>query len=815
MTANPAVPAPNQSVSVTATITDVTNATLIYRTDFAAEQSTPMTSAGGDAFTASIPGAAAGHLIRYRIEATNAIRTSRFPRIDDTAIYQGVVAASGITSAIPVLEWFIADADYNAIVSQPDGRDRPEGRARLQRDGLRQRPGQHPWRRHRRRRRSRTGSSRWPTATTWTCPASWSSRSTSSRCRADWSDHSHGRALLSWDSYALAGVVNAQVLPVRTQRNSAFQGLYTYVDLFDGTWRDREGYSDDQFFKASHGAFDATRPLVEYRFEKKNPDDGDFAPIQAFLNGVDLTGTAQRNFLLANADIPQMINYAAVTAIVAAPRLVRQELLPQPGCRHRALGDHPVGPRPHVGQRLLQRQQQLRDAGRTGRPGRASSCRRCSPCPEWRQMYFRRLRTLVNEILAPGRLEALYDAKIGPAQPEAALDFAAWPHGAGRNYANQRTTLFNAIAARRTVFANDARLPGQQSAAPNIVINEIQHSPAAGNAAEFIELYNPSATEAVDLSGWTISDAIDLPIQPGAVILPHGTMVFVANDPTFRATYGATVFVGGIYSGDLSAGETITLLRRDGSVADSLTYGGAGWPVASGGPSLELLNPAADNADPANWALSVASGGTPGAPNQSGGGGDTIAPDTTVTSPAANAVLGSSAVTMTGTASDNVDVDRVNVTLQNTTTGAWLQPNGTFGASAAVVSATLVNDTGTTTGWQVSATLPNGAYALTATAVDTSANADPSPATRSFSVSASGGPDTVAPNGTLSVPTNNQVFTTRSGDHVRCGNGRPRHGQGRMWPSGTSVPASGCTPTARSERGSSSVPPSRWTTAPR
>ena len=119
VTASPSVPAPNQAVSVTATITNATSTTLIYRTDFAAEQSTPMTSAGGDLFTASIPGAAAGHLIRYRIQATNANRTSRFPRIDDTAIYQGVVAASGITSAIPVFEWFIADADYNVIVANP------------------------------------------------------------------------------------------------------------------------------------------------------------------------------------------------------------------------------------------------------------------------------------------------------------------------------------------------------------------------------------------------------------------------------------------------------------------------------------------------------------------------------------------------------------------------------------------------------------------------------------------------------------------------------------------------------------------------
>ena len=131
--------------------------------------------------------------------------------------------------------------------------------------------------------------------------------------------------------------------------------------------------------------------------------------------------------------------------------------------------------------------------------------------PEWRQMYFRRLRTLVNEVLAPGRLGGRLrrEDRAGAARGHARLRGVAARYG-GRNYANQRTSLFNAIAARRTVFANDARVPGQQSAAPNIVINEIQHSPAAGNGAEFVELYNPSATEAVDLSGWTISGAISL-----------------------------------------------------------------------------------------------------------------------------------------------------------------------------------------------------------------------------------------------------------------------------------------------------------------
>ena len=91
--------------------------------------------------------------------------------------------------------------------------------------------------------------------------------------QADWSDKSHGRAILSWDAYQRAGVVNTQMFPVRTQRNGAFQGLYNLQDLFDGTWREREGYDDDQFFKADTSAFDRHGRSPNVRFEKKNPDD--------------------------------------------------------------------------------------------------------------------------------------------------------------------------------------------------------------------------------------------------------------------------------------------------------------------------------------------------------------------------------------------------------------------------------------------------------------------------------------------------------------------------------------------------------------
>ena len=97
-------------------------------------------------------------------------------------------------------------------------------------------------------------------------------------------------------------------------------------------------------------------------------------------------------------------------------------------------------------------------------------------------MYFRRLRTLVNDLLAPGRIEAVYDAEARP-RPVRRRRSTTRPgptRAIRSSYATYRSRLFTGIQARRDTFASDARVPGNQPAAPNIVIDEIQHSPAGG-----------------------------------------------------------------------------------------------------------------------------------------------------------------------------------------------------------------------------------------------------------------------------------------------------------------------------------------------
>ena len=604
---NPTAPTANQPVTVTATITDQTSAVLRYRIDFNAEQTLPMTAAGADSYTATIPGAGAGHLIRYRVSATNANATTLVPRVDDTIVYRGVVVPHGITSPIPVLEWFIADSDYNFMVANPldeivrmgaiayNGQVIDNVEVNIKGHASRQNP-KVSWKFHT------------PQGYDLVMPGLLVDPVDEFDMQADWADKAHGRAILSWEAYQRAGIVNHQMFPIRTQRNGAFQGEYSLQDTYDGTWREREGYDDKQFFEAETSAF-STRP-VNVQFSKKAPDETDFAPIAAFVNGVRLSGNAQRDYLLANADLPQLINYAAVTAITEHhdsssknffmsqdPVTGRWSIIPWDL-------DHTLG------SGCCQVDSNFVTPAEPG-DNTSALMRGLLAVPAWRDMYFRRLRTLVNDILAPGRMEALYDARVGPAQSTAALDFAAWPYPNNPNFAQQRTRLFSDIQSRRTVFNSDARVPGNQPAAPDIVIDEIQHSPGSGDTAEFLELYNPGS-QAIDLSGWTISGGITLAVQPGTVILPHAAMTFVSNDPAFRAAYSSTVFVGGRYTGSLAPSATLTLTRPDGSVADDVTYGGAGWPVPTSGQSLELQDLAADNNVGANWALSTGSG-TPGA----------------------------------------------------------------------------------------------------------------------------------------------------------------------------------------------------------
>ena len=263
--------------------------------------------------------------------------------------------------------------------------------------------------------------------------------------------------------------------------------------------------------------------------------------------------------------------------------------------------------------------------------------------PDYSAMYYRRLRTVADQFLAPGRYEAQWDAIAQTYTADWALETAKWGLRSS-DFARQK--FIQGLTDRRNLISANTGpgkpIPPSQSASPDVVINEIQYQPVGGDNQEFVELTNRT-TESVDLSGWTI-DSIGLTVPGGTVLLPGAQVVFVANDVAFRAAYGGARFVGGVFSGHLSnTGQTLTL-RHGTQVVDEVTYSpDAPWPTqaAGGGPSLELGAPGLDNAMPENWFPSSTIGGSPGAVNP------IVLPNDTV-APSAPGTLTSSGVTAPG-----------------------------------------------------------------------------------------------------------------------------------------------------------------------
>jgi hypothetical protein len=613
LAAAPARPAANEAVTVTAHASGATTVTVYYRVDYGTEQNLAMTTTDNATYTATLPGVAAGHLLRYRVVATNGSGQTALPRLDDSVGYQGVVAAHGVNTQIPVMEWFIAPADYTAITGAPTADlHRPSV---LAVDGVvfdnvdasikGQSSQEHP---------KPSWKLEFPHNHDFMM-AGLIEPVDEFAFQADWGDRARGKAYLAWETARLQKLANMQMFPIRVQRNGAFQGLYKFQEQFDGTWRDREGRGDDEVYKASSGAFVTTRKLFENRFEKKEGDALDYANLEEFLDAIIPENENSRQFTRENVDIPEMINFAAFVAIVKHVDSRNKNFYFARESHSQRWEAFPWD---------LDLTWATTCCGVTStfitatEPGDDTNkmLRVIMSDPVWREMYFRRLRTVVDQVYPAGVLEGWYDARFAAAAADSNLDFQSWPYSGTYTYAQLRNQLFSSLATRRSQFAADTRIPSSQAADANVVISELAVTPTAGDTAQFVELANPTSG-AIDVSGWTLSGAVTATLQQGVVIPAGGAVSIVANDPAFRASYSGQTFVGDRFSGALATGETLTLTRTNGSVADEVTFGGDGWPTATNGQTLSLNNLADDNGDGANWSLSDRPGGTPSAANNS------------------------------------------------------------------------------------------------------------------------------------------------------------------------------------------------------
>lgn len=147
-----------------------------------------------------------------------------------------------------------------------------------------------------------------------------------------------------------------------------------------------------------------------------------------------------------------------------------------------------------------------------------------------------------------------------------------------------------------------------------VVLNEVMYHPLA-NRAEYVEVANPSATTAWDISGYQLlgnelsfTFPLDFELAPGA------TVCVVRDLAVFRATYGNTLPAAGAWTGILGVtGDTLRLVRPgppDTTVDQVQFRSTAPWPAAAAtGAALQLIDSRRDNSRVGNWAAAPAYNG--------------------------------------------------------------------------------------------------------------------------------------------------------------------------------------------------------------
>jgi len=631
VTENPPRPAVGQDLVITARVAPalaaVTEVRLAWRVLQAAAQTAAMRDdglaadavAGDGTFSAAISGTAftAGQMIRWAVTATDADgRTTRRPAHLaplTSPEYYGTVARTTVTSKLPILEWFLAPGTEAASKTAAGARAavffdgvfydniwvhlRGASSAGLDKNPFQFEfnPG-HPFR----------------------YGPSPDQRVGQFQLNTTYRDKAYVRPVLGYGLMRDAGVPYSVCHPLHVRRNNQFFSVALFVEQPDREFLRRNGLDPNgAFYKGNLNGFTLTaqggyRP-VETGFEKKNPNDNDHSDIIAFTHGLAQTGDAATRFVFDAVDLPAQINYMAASVIVQdADRVVNnyyvhrdthgtEEWRMLPYDLDLSLGQMNLSvdeiktstdylpSHPFYGSRVA--------AGGGGLWNRLIDV--ITTTPVLREMYVRRLRTLMDDFLKPAGTapaDLYFEPRIDHFKSllaaDVALDRARWASWGASQTLDQALNLIrnSYLPGRRThlftnhststTYPNRAGIPAAQEGRPLLEFGPVEASPVSQNQdEEYLVLVNPQPVS-MDISGWSLGGAVSHLFRPGTVIPAAGRIHVAKNVRAFRARTTSPrgqegLLVQGNYAGQLTArGGTLELRDRAGDLLASATFAG-------------------------------------------------------------------------------------------------------------------------------------------------------------------------------------------------------------------------------------------------
>lgn len=414
---------------------------------------------------------------------------------------------------------------------------------------------------------------------------------------SNYADKSKLRNTLAYETYRDAGSATHFAFPVRVQQNGKFLGIYDLVEDGDDDYLERNGLDPNGALYKMYNTFTQTAGA-----EKKTRQDEGVGDLAAFQAGLRQTGPALTRFLWDNVDLPSMANFLAAMIVTGSVDCCHKNYYAYRDTRGNGEWTYlPWDLDLSFGRNWTTSKAYFDDGLYSFNPlyiGRGNLLNDVLFAdPAFNQMYLRRLRTLMDELLQTNDVpesERHYEKRIDELVEligaDAALDNARWGvWGTFPTWEEQLDILRNQYLEERRNFlfvsqssggGGRGPIPGAQAADATLEIMEVEHSPASGNRREqFIKIRN-SGRGTVDISGWRVEGSIEHTFKAGTVLTAGGIIYLTPDSKAFRArTSGPTgnqgLFVQDGYDGSLAgSGGAIRILDKTGREAAAFAFVG-------------------------------------------------------------------------------------------------------------------------------------------------------------------------------------------------------------------------------------------------
>jgi hypothetical protein len=582
------LPAPGAPMQITAQVDGAVAVDMLYRIGFGPTVTAAVTL-DGNTVSARIPGQAAGSLIRYRLRATSADGVRGvWPRQGDGAVYTGTTVSRGGQGALPRFDWFMPDDVYDRAardltlsgddgypaVFAYDGQIFDNTKVRVKGQTSRFWP-----------------KKKWkfilPDGHELKIDGVLYEDVDEFALHSNWSDKSFLRETLAAEFMERAGLPTSQAFPVQLTRNGAFYGLYTYVEQRDGTFRDRFGFDEATVYEVGgNDAFGDMQPghavlsqeRLRRRYDKDTREYANDDALRELITALNAPPATARAYIDARVDKASVINAIAASAVIQHQDfgLKNYDLV----LNEQGLWEiYPTDFDMTFGRRPSLTCGNLCDAVFTG----GAFEHPAQPLftafwfdPELSALIRQRIRTLVEEELVPGEIDARVRQLQSLVREAADRDRSVW----GTYGSSQSPSAAAADIMTRFVRPQHSRLLGpfvaqgrvaatSQPAVPQVSISDVVYDEFGGRPPHVV-ITNDSG-RLVDLSGFEI-EALDFVVRGGTFLYPGQSAVGVHDD---------LEFLGGLFPGLVFAGQFdedvddqddgFVLTNRDGAVVDEWT----------------------------------------------------------------------------------------------------------------------------------------------------------------------------------------------------------------------------------------------------